>query len=205
VVVAHPVEWNKAVHEGLRYDYPLDESSIVLDVGGYRGDFAQRIYDKYRSHIWVYEPCPAQARQLQDRFIHTPKVRVHPYGLAGRTRTARMVFRGDASHVVDDSESGDIDVSLADVAAELREWTDAQIDIDLLKVNVEGGEYELLDRLLETGLVEKIVNIQVQFHRSCPDAEERMMRIQAGLSRTHHLTFQFPFVWENWTRKENGG
>ena len=34
----------------------------------------------------------------------------------------------------------------------------------LMKINIEGGEFELLERLLETRLISRIENIQVQFH-----------------------------------------
>jgi hypothetical protein len=44
-------------------------------------------------------------------------------------------------------------------------------------------------------------DIQVQFHDFVPDAEHRMRRIQQALEATHDLTFEYPFVWENWRRK----
>ena len=42
--------------------------------------------------------------------------------------------------------------------------------IALIKINIEGGEYELLDRLIETNLIEKIEDIQVQFHEMGTDS-----------------------------------
>lgn len=39
-------------------------------------------------------------------------------------------------------------------------------------------------------------------HDFVPDAKRRMQKIQAALSRTHNLTYQYPFVWENWRIKE---
>src|SRR5207302_690624 len=73
--------------------------------------------------------------------------------------------------------------------------------IDLMKVNTEGGEYELLEHLLNASLITKIGNLQVQFHHCVPDALERMQAIQHQLERTHRLTYQYPFVWENWRIK----
>ena len=69
------------------------------------------------------------------------------------------------------------------------------------EVSIEGGEYELLDHLIETGYVSSIENIQVQFHDFIPQAEDKMKKIQAHLRQTHVLTYQYPFVWENWRRK----
>jgi hypothetical protein len=74
-------------------------------------------------------------------------------------------------------------------------------EIDLMKINIEGGEYDLLDRIVNTGVVKQIKNIQVQFHDFVPNAEKRMPNIQEKLSLTHELTYQYLFVWENWKRK----
>jgi hypothetical protein len=52
----------------------------------------------------------------------------------------------------------------------------------------------ILDRL-----VLRVRNIQVQFREDVmPDAAARMARIQSALARTHRLTYQENFAWENW-------
>ncbi len=74
--------------------------------------------------------------------------------------------------------------------------------IELLKLNIEGGEYELLESLLENDCITYFKNIQVQFHDFLFDnAKERMTKIQEQLSKTHELTYQYEFVWENWKLK----
>jgi hypothetical protein len=40
--------------------------------------------------------------------------------------------------------------------------------------------------------------IQVQFHDFVADADRRMAAIQSRLRATHHTTYQYPYVWENW-------
>lgn len=74
--------------------------------------------------------------------------------------------------------------------------------VDLLKLNIEGGEYDLLEYLIETDMIKKFKNIQVQFHRSVNAFEARANRIQQALRGTHKLTYQYPFVWENWSLKQ---
>jgi len=46
-----------------------------------------------------------------------------------------------------------------------------------------------------------IKNVQVQFHDFVPHAKTRMQSIQRRLAITHELSYQFEFVWENWSRK----
>jgi hypothetical protein len=70
-----------------------------------------------------------------------------------------------------------------------------------MKINIEGGEFELLERLIETGLIATIENLQVQFHNFEVGAPKRMAELQAALGRTHTPTYQYEFVWENWARR----
>jgi hypothetical protein len=72
--------------------------------------------------------------------------------------------------------------------------------IDLLKINIEGGEYELLEHIIEKTLQNKIRNIQVQFHTWIENCEDRRKNIQDILRKTHKLTYNYDFVWENWER-----
>lgn len=74
--------------------------------------------------------------------------------------------------------------------------------IDLLKINIEGGEYDFLERIIEDKIINNITNIQVQFHDFAPNAEVRMKAIQSKLSQTHYTTYSYEFVWENWTLKK---
>ena len=74
-------------------------------------------------------------------------------------------------------------------------------NIDLIKINIEGGEFEFFEKILSSNLALKFDNIQVQFHDFVPDSDSRMKQIQNELSKTHFLTYQFEYVWENWKRK----
>jgi FkbM family methyltransferase len=105
------------------------------------------------------------------------------------------------------SRSGQFDVSKRAEAEEIRivdakQWFDENgiESVALMKINIEGGEYDLLDRMIQTRLVESIENIQVQFHNFTVNATRRMEHIQKDLERTHTSTYQYRFVWENWAR-----
>lgn len=73
-------------------------------------------------------------------------------------------------------------------------------NINLLKINIEGGEYDLLEHIIQHNLQEKIENIQVQFHKNIDDSECRRKNIQQLLKKTHVLTYNYDFIWENWQR-----
>jgi hypothetical protein len=51
-------------------------------------------------------------------------------------------------------------------------------------------------------MITRFKNIQVQFHDFIiENATERMENIQKQLAKTHKITYQFNFVWENWQLK----
>lgn len=74
-------------------------------------------------------------------------------------------------------------------------------NVDLIKINIEGGEYELLERLIDTGYIRIFRDVQVQFHQLAKDSERRMACIHDGLKQTHFPTYEYRFVWENWSRR----
>ena len=63
---------------------------------------------------------------------------------------------------------------------------------------VEGAEYDLLDHMLNTAITNCIEDLQIQFHQFVTDAEKRHEVIRSRLLQTHHLTYDYEFVWENW-------
>ena len=73
-------------------------------------------------------------------------------------------------------------------------------DYDLCKINIEGGEYLLLNDLIDNNMITKLNNIQVQFHL-IENYQEEYNKLAEKLSKTHELTWRFPFVWENWRIK----
>lgn len=182
----------------LRLDYDLDEQSLVFDVGGYEGQWASDIFARFRCAIHIFEPVGAFAAKIERRFAKNNKIIVHRHGLSNETKVVSIALSGDGSSMFKQaSESEQIQLIQA---TEFMHQNNI-IAIDLVKINIEGGEYELLDHLIESEFARCIDNIQVQFHDFVPDAEARMIQIHKNLARTHFLTYQYPFVWENWKRR----
>ena len=181
--------------KALRLNYDLDENSIVFDLGGFEGQWASDVYSMYRCTIHVFEPVQEFAEGIENRFRRNPRINVHRFGLSNDTRVATVALQKDSSSIFK-TGSQSCDINLIGATQFLQE---NQINkVDLLKINIEGGEYDLLDHLIESGFVKNVSNIQVQFHDFVPHSAQRMRAIQDGLARTHHLTYQYLFVWENW-------
>jgi FkbM family methyltransferase len=180
-----------------RFDYPLTPDSLVLDLGGYEGQWASDLYSRYRCRIEVFEPVESFAAAIRARFAHNDDIAVHTCGLGASTRTDTIYLRGAGTSLHRRGTRAE-QVRIVDVDAWLAERGIARIH--LMKINIEGGEYELLERLIETGRIADIDDIQVQFHDVAPDSAARMERLRANMRATHTPTYQYRFVWENWRR-----
>ncbi|MEO0529165.1 MAG: FkbM family methyltransferase [Planctomycetota bacterium] len=185
-------------HLRLRFDYPLDANDVVLDLGGYEGEWAAAIHEEYGSTVHVFEPVPSFCSAITERFATNDKVHAHECGLAGTADTISIALSADGSSAWAD-KSDAVEARLESAATFLE--ANGIDEVALCKINIEGGEYELLEALLDQGLIGRFRNLQVQFHTFVPDAERRMRAIQDRLALTHALTYSFPFVWENWRRK----
>ena len=195
--------WAADPQEKQRYEYDLTSDSLVFDLGGYRGQWASDIFARYSCRVEVFEPVPHYARDIEKRFAGNPKISVHEFGLAGRTGESSIAISDDRSSLYG-SDGEPCVIKLVQAKSFLEDLGNPRIS--LMKINIEGGEYELLQHLLDNDLIKHIDNIQVQFHDEVvPNAAERMHRLQQRLSESHEPTYQFPFVWENWRLRTNSG
>lgn len=182
----------------LRLHYDLNKNSCVFDIGGYKGQWASDIFAMYGCRIHVFEPVPEFVKFMEQRFSRNKKIVVHNYGLSNITRKRLITLNDDSSSAFKEGDRK-IHAVFVDIFAFLRK--NHVLNVDLMKINVEGCEYDILDRLIDTGLVSCVGNIQVQFHNFVPNSGERMRQIQARLIETHEPTYQFLYVWENWKRR----
>ena len=189
-------KWYREVGpDSLRFNYPLTSKSTVFDIGGYRGNFAKEIVARYDPYVYVFEPVPQFFEHLVAQFGTNPKVRIFDYGLSDVDSISQMALADEGSTIYMTGEMQTM-VRLRDIQTIVRELGISRID--LVKINIEGGEYKLLRRILETGLVSTCQDIQVQFHSFYPNSQRLRSEIRGALQQTHFITYDYPFVWENW-------
>lgn len=191
--------WADGGDDKFRFDYPLTRNSYVLDLGGYKGQWASDLYSRYRCRISVFEPIASYADKIRERFSNNDDIEIFDFGLGESTRTETIYIRGAGSSAYGKKAEA-TDMKLVDVG----EWFDERHvnHVDLVKINIEGGEFELLERMIKLDLVKRITALQIQFHNVALDSFDRMEAIKSGLEKTHEPTWQYKFVWENWVRKE---
>ncbi len=181
----------------------FDENSVVMDVGGETGVWATQIYEKYAPRLKIYEPNPHSVAILRERFKDT-NAEIFPFGLGASDQTCLLSNDGMGSSIFAASRNYDaaekMEVRIRDVREAFEELD--LPEVDLIKINIEGGEYDLLPRMIETGLVRRFKIIRVQFHDWIPNAFAMRRRIVKQLAQTHDVEWSYPLVWESWIRRD---
>ena len=182
----------------------LDDKSIVFGVGGFKGEFTERIQQICDCNIYIFEPVKEYFELIKEKQKSNPKVRSYNFGLGGITMNAKINKTGSSSSVFIDANNND-QFQEIEIESITEFITSNNINkIDLIKINIEGGEFDLLDSLLNNQKVINSVNtLLIQFHDFIPDAEKKRNVIQEKLSKTHQKVFDYPFIWEKWDYNYN--
>lgn len=177
----------------------LDENSIVFELGGYKGHWTKAMYEKYHCSCYVFEPVKEFCAIMENMFANEPKVHVYNRGIGVETSESFINVSEDGSSVYDEGASEAIQIkSLEEFCKENGIET-----IDFMQMNIEGGEYDILEWLIESGNIKRIKVLQIQFYnRKELNAGRRMRSIQKELEKTHVLEWAFrPYVWDRWKLK----
>ncbi len=184
----------------LRLDYPLDGHSIVFDLGGYIGDFSADIFCKFNSNIFIFEPIKKYSDIISTRFKFNPKIRVVTAGLSDKNQEANISISGNTSSLYKNPNSKNkMKIKLLSFF-EFIEINQIR-KIDLLKINIEGAEFDFMDLLINNKLLTIVRFYQIQFHSFIPNAYEKRQRIRNELKKYYKLQWEYPFVWESWGKK----
>jgi FkbM family methyltransferase len=178
--------------------YPLHSDSVVFEVGGYDGTWSAKIATLYDPRIYAFEPVRTFYNGLDKRFASNPKVQAFPFGLSDRNEASEICLSNDGSSLYKSSGPREL-IQLRDICGVLEELQISRID--LIQINIEGGEFRLLRRMLDAGVTDICANVQIQFHNVVPDAREQRQEIRSRLAKTHSLLYDYPFVWESWRLK----
>ena len=191
--------------EHILHTAELDEDSVVLDIGAYIGEWAQDMRGRYNCTVHAFEPEPRNFRQLEKRTAQDAGIHAYSYGLGDRDETVRMSleFLGSTAFGDIEGEQG-VDWDEAQIRDVAALWPTLGLDnVDLMKVNIEGGEFPMFERMIECQLLDKVDCYLIQFHEWHPGAYSRRRKIQRALARTHTLEWDYHFVWEKWVRRQD--
>jgi FkbM family methyltransferase len=154
-------------------DWPLDRSSVVFEVGAFKGRWAKQIIDKYGCEVHCFEPQDWAYNELLD--LHNgnyPNLIPHHFalGIEDKQDVPMGEYETDACsflHVGERVQGTGVMVDASKILT---------YHVDLMMINIEGYEYELLRHLINTHAITKIQRLCVQYH-TFADPDERLHKI----------------------------
>lgn len=185
-----------------RINYNLNPDSIVFDIGGYKGQWASDIYAKYGCNLYIFEPIRKYATFIKSRLNFPTKIVVEPVGASTHNHSEYLYIDNEKSSTNINSQaekSVKVKVKMIDLCSYIHSKNINSID--LMKINIEGDEYDLLNKIISTGTINKISNIQIQFHRFINESKNMRAAIRKLLRKTHKEIYNYPFIWESWELK----
>lgn len=188
----------KSGGNSLLFPVDLPADSLCVDFGGYKGDWVLGCLDRRNlSNFWVYEPVPKYFKEIEEIFIATLSVTVHPYALADESSSVEIQVDGAATTLFGTKEASDSS-SIVRIRCEPYLLFENQVSgrtLDWVKMNIEGSEYELIRFLESSQILKRVKTLVVQFHEIEGESLESMHMI---LDRTHVKKWGYEFVWERW-------
>ncbi len=138
------------LHLRLLLAHGLDADANCVDVGAHCGDVLEQVvrYAPEGRHQ-AFEPLPAQAADLRERF---PGVEVHHAAVAAEAGTAtftHVVSNPQLSGLRDRELAGESSESFEVPVKRLDDCCDPERPVSLLKIDVEGAELGVLEGGLE--------------------------------------------------------
>lgn len=82
-------------------DYPLNENSQVIELGGYQGLWTKRISKKFDCNVLVIEPITEFYNQMNNEFDQSlnnrQKIKTENFGISTEEKTLYFSVNGDAT------------------------------------------------------------------------------------------------------------
>jgi len=159
----------------------LGPESIVYS-GGIGSDisFEHALVQKFRCNVFLLDPSPTGVKTMALEENKIPQFHFLPLALAGFTGKLRLAPPLDAtgdSWFAQAEAPGQMEVPCTDLVSLMKQHQHKRID--LLKIDIEGSEYEVLDHLLKHRL--PIRQIAVEFHHGILPGIARGQTITAML------------------------
>ena len=162
----------------------LNAESIVYS-GGVGRDitFEHGLVREFGCSIVLFDPSPTGLETMALPENQIPQFHYHQVGLAARCGTLRLApprLESEGSWFSQSGDAATIEVPCVDLATLMQR--NGHDHIDLLKIDIEGAEYEVLDDLLKRRLPVK--QVLVEFHHGNLPGVRRGQSIRAMLKMT---------------------
>jgi len=175
----------------------LGSASIVYSLGiGTDVSFDVSLIESYGVTIEAFDPTPGSIEYVKNQRL-PGGYRWHAVGIGARDEQATFFPPEDPNHIshtlLERQATGDraIRVEVRRLSSVMRDLDHGTID--LLKMDIEGAEYDVLDEIVERGL--SVQQILVEFHHRFP--EVGIERTRRAVKALHAAGYRIFFASES--------
>jgi FkbM family methyltransferase len=152
----------------------VTRGDVAIDCGANVGNVTAALASR-GAFVHAFEPNPAAFATLAERFAGVPSVVLHPQAVLERAGPVRLYLHVDA---VDDPVGASVGSSVLPFKGNVDEERYVEVEaidlsefvlalpgpVKILKIDVEGAECPIVDRLIDTGAIERVETVLVELH-----------------------------------------
>jgi FkbM family methyltransferase len=168
-----------------------------VDAGGFIADWSMPIFCRYQPYMWIYEPGKEYTEMCRAMFSGNKKVTIVESGLSDKNKTLKFNGNGGTGSVYYNKISKVSEITTVKASEEFAKFK----IIDLLKLNIEGSEYDVMPDLICNYGMERIKNLLISFHYNVPKWETNRDVIVDALKHTHKKDWGYGDYWQSWSLK----
>lgn len=143
------IDWIKGDGDNtLALDWPgISEDSVIWEIGGYEGRWAEQMSKKYNPTIHIFEPQDWACDRMREKFTANPKLKIHQFALWTHTDEMELAdYEHDGASLTKQNIGKTSTVQTVDAFSFFLDTCPSGIDVCLM--NIEGGEYILLPYMI---------------------------------------------------------
>lgn len=169
----------------------VDESSLIIDCGANKGDISA-LFLNNNATVIAFEPDPLAFAMLQKRFEGNDKIECINKAVHDKAGKTELYFHQDrqrkddsaytvSSSLVRDKINIDADNSIEIDTVDIDSFiSELSKPVHLLKLDVEGAEIDILNKLIQNKTYKKIGLILVETHENkIPGFTEKVEHLKA--------------------------
>jgi len=195
-------KWFLFNNERKKYEFKLNPGSLVLDIGSYKGYYAQKIIAKNPGiKVEMYEPIQEYS-DFSRALLKNKDVNAYPLAVTGNGQP--VLFYVDGLRTSATSTAGAEFEEIVRPSVSIESLIENHGQIDLIKLNIEGAEFEILEQLIRARKLKSFNSYLIQFHNIEENSALRVESIREELEKSHVCVFQVDWKWDLWQIKSTG-
>ena len=136
----------------------INNNSIILDIGANIGDVTDLIMKNYSPNIYCYEPNIICYNYMRKRFKKNSKIKIFNVAVSNFSGKTFLYFHKKATKISEFNERSslkkekdglDVNKKIEVNCINIKEILEKHNQIDLIKIDIEGSEYEVMPEIIK--------------------------------------------------------